>query len=1085
MTKTIRKIDRKFRIMSIIPVLLAIILAVPVAAGNRIQIDLPPVEYSIKQPIPTLPEVSESIIPWKGKPPVALPLQSASLLDTNDYSYRNAITIHSSTLSVIDEGPWEVNSKIYNYRLPFTITGATGANVTDYETKVEIDTAAIVAISLFHASANGTEVEFVKKVGADETTGTCHFWLDSDNGAFDTIATRYWVEASLMTSIVYNFYYYFDPAFTADSSNYGAALVWKFWEDFNTPVVNAAAFYGNYTDWEDKQGTPTLVVADSVLTLGNDNDGNWEILGVKSASFNASDLTTQYDYRFMAYITQTIESSTMIGMNDSTPGGGGRDGAQLQLATPIFRWIVFSNEVSVTNNTAYTAGAATLEILKKEDDVAFLQNDVAKWVTTGNVGDTTDQMPMLGSNAAASDIKIDWIAVGQYVVNEPTVEVGTPTLGKLIDYQVDVKLYFDSTASEPFEADVRYDYHFGANGWDSNGYHYAVVYPDKLYKSIDEGETYNLAYTFPDSPTDTRCLFIDSNDQIFVSNLGHTSGTAGRLYRSTNGGGNFTEVMAVPIWPMDEDPSGNLYAGQYDWDPAAGAAAKIWKSTGGGGSGNWTDIGHAAWVDAGQDHIHGLRINPTDSYLYTTIGDAMAQRGCWRSKLKDGSDWVFKARVNNDLDAFIGCAVKDDYIYLGTDYKIAGKEGRIWRFQDDDTGNVQAATEVLDTGGTTNNADKYRLSNFYLEVDTSGRIWAAFSNDGWGYVNRNSSLWSSANGTSWTRHLLHGEMNDANWQSSHAFRDGTRNFGSSNDLLLPAGYTDNTGAVRCYWKQNELDLEALCRTDFGDVRFTNASGDELDYYINLAEGGSSNFRIFTVEVDSIAAASTDTTIYVYYGNAGATTTSSGNNTFILFDDFEYDLSKWTETEPANTEVRLTAAEKVEQNQSVELYSNHATNYPILTSAISADSFKYEAYLRVTEDNKSAVHRTEHATGDVSAQVDIYVDSTIRYYDGSYKELQDYAVDTWYRIAMKARHTSDKPDFDLEIDDTTNTVGLLMRSLTTSLTGVHEHVAPNYFGSMFVDLARVRQYVYPEPIVGEMGSRESVVSGAQVIIITIW
>jgi hypothetical protein len=92
----------------------------------------------------------------------------------------------------------------------------------------------------------------------------------------------------------------------------------------------------------------------------------------------------------------------------------------------------------------------------------------------------------------------------------------------------------------------------------------------------------------------------------------------------------------------------------------------------------------------------------------------------------------------------------------------------------------------------------------------------------------------------------------------------------------------------------DVYLNGKCRTDFGDIRFTDDDGTTLlDYWIE--EKVDSDYAVFWVEVaDDLS--TTAATIYIYYGNAGATTTSNGENTFILFDDFEdgsFNTSKWS------------------------------------------------------------------------------------------------------------------------------------------------------------------------------------------------
>lgn len=91
----------------------------------------------------------------------------------------------------------------------------------------------------------------------------------------------------------------------------------------------------------------------------------------------------------------------------------------------------------------------------------------------------------------------------------------------------------------------------------------------------------------------------------------------------------------------------------------------------------------------------------------------------------------------------------------------------------------------------------------------------------------------------------------------------------------------------------EVNLEQGCKTDFGDVRFTTTDGQTLmDYYKNPTHTINGDFAEFWVEIPSIPQSSS-ITIYVYYGNETASTTSNGTNTFIFFDDFESgNFDKW-------------------------------------------------------------------------------------------------------------------------------------------------------------------------------------------------
>jgi len=107
---------------------------------------------------------------------------------------------------------------------------------------------------------------------------------------------------------------------------------------------------------------------------------------------------------------------------------------------------------------------------------------------------------------------------------------------------------------------------------------------------------------------------------------------------------------------------------------------------------------------------------------------------------------------------------------------------------------------------------------------------------------------------------------------------------------------------------------AHCKTDFGDIRFTDNDEDTLLDYWMESKVDSDN-AVFWVEVKDDL--STDpVTIYIYYGKADASTTSNGANTFLLFDHFDdnsIDSALWatsgTPTE-SGTELSLHAVSEL-------------------------------------------------------------------------------------------------------------------------------------------------------------------------------
>lgn len=81
-----------------------------------------------------------------------------------------------------------------------------------------------------------------------------------------------------------------------------------------------------------------------------------------------------------------------------------------------------------------------------------------------------------------------------------------------------------------------------------------------------------------------------------------------------------------------------------------------------------------------------------------------------------------------------------------------------------------------------------------------------------------------------------------------------------------------------------------CNDDFSDLRFTVDDATSLSYWIESYTSGVT--AAIWVKLPSILT----TIVKIYYGNAFATSESSGANTFVIFDDFTgvaLDAAKWT------------------------------------------------------------------------------------------------------------------------------------------------------------------------------------------------
>jgi hypothetical protein len=79
-----------------------------------------------------------------------------------------------------------------------------------------------------------------------------------------------------------------------------------------------------------------------------------------------------------------------------------------------------------------------------------------------------------------------------------------------------------------------------------------------------------------------------------------------------------------------------------------------------------------------------------------------------------------------------------------------------------------------------------------------------------------------------------------------------------------------------------IHCEGHCKSDFGDIRFTNINCVPLDYWIESQVNDDS--AIFWVEVDEIPQSPQTKQICLYYGKLDENTTSNATNTFLAFRD---------------------------------------------------------------------------------------------------------------------------------------------------------------------------------------------------------
>lgn len=163
-------------------------------------------------------------------------------------------------------------------------------------------------------------------------------------------------------------------------------------------------------------------------------------------------------------------------------------------------------------------------------------------------------------------------------------------------------------------------------------------------------------------------------------------------------------------------------------------------------------------------------------------------------------------------------------------------------------------------------------------------------------------------------------------------------FDSDWDYRQPVNLTNGGGAQTDFQIGLTVTYDADMQSDFDDLRFANASGTELDFWLE-SKTDSVSADVW-VEVDSIPAGAS--TIYMYYGNGSATSASSGSDTFIFYDDFET-FSGWT-TQGSGSVVQ-DGTQTFEGSSAGHKITNNDPNgaYKAIGSTLSR-GFIFEAYV---------------------------------------------------------------------------------------------------------------------------------------------
>ena len=272
-----------------------------------------------------------------------------------------------------------------------------------------------------------------------------------------------------------------------------------------------------------------------------------------------------------------------------------------------------------------------------------------------------------------------------------------------------------------------------------------------------------------------------------------------------------------------------------------------------------------------------------------------------------------------------------------------------------------------------------------------------------------------------------------------------------------------------------------------DIRFTNSTDDLLNFWI---ESWNSTGQEATIWVNvTYLANNTNTTIYMYYGNSGASSVSNGTATFEFFDDFENynigddpDSSKWNILEEGSNDVsiqnnpdglgKVLKIDKCDSGNSLYAWAENI-NLP-------AGDYIFHYFWRYN-DNTADEYNTifEGDTAIIYCTADMDETDRFRWYDGS--SYQDFtptaptpSINTWYEMEHKVTTSSyvfnfDGSDYTGGFSSTPTNGATRIRIYPSRASGTRTNWVDNFY---------VRKYADPEPTVSSFGSEENYLNDYQ-------
>ena len=272
-----------------------------------------------------------------------------------------------------------------------------------------------------------------------------------------------------------------------------------------------------------------------------------------------------------------------------------------------------------------------------------------------------------------------------------------------------------------------------------------------------------------------------------------------------------------------------------------------------------------------------------------------------------------------------------------------------------------------------------------------------------------------------------------------------------------------------------VNFPTQAKSDGSDLRFEDASGKELNYWIEEWDYGAKEAKIW-VKVPSISA-NGEPKIKMYYGNEKASAVSDGDKVFEFFDDFEdRDISDWSEKAgQVSWSVSTDAAKEGTYGLKGHMDSIGGEN---LIAPYSGENIVITTWIRLpdagTDNNNQNQVLYGYAEDDNLYRINVLWTTETKAIklqkrvaaSETEKDVAGFTASPsdWYKLDVKVIKTASSLHFLVDLDGSNYLSWTDNDPLTTpnsiGVGAAHSHPGIN----LYWDTYRVRKYASPEPTV---------------------